>query len=143
MTQPPEDEAENEADREDLTFLDGTDIRRVRKDPDRVPMYFEFPLDKQLEVEPIHGEEVNVAVDINGGRDLLLSPFREDDEDRPPTVDPHVSFSRASGCQFVQPESYCDSIANILQAAVQGDGTPRISADAPSSFRPESGWRAR
>lgn len=89
---------------------------RAPYSPDRVPLYFEHPLDEQLLVEPIHGEEVNVAVDINRGRALALTHSRSPYEEPPPTVDPDFSLNVASGGRCTDPESYYDSIADILQA---------------------------
>jgi hypothetical protein len=92
-----------------------TDVRRLPPDRDRVPMYFEYPLDEQLHVD-IAGEEINVAVDINGGRALALTPFRSPYDEPPPTVDPDFCVTTASGGRLEDLEAYSDSIADLLQA---------------------------
>jgi hypothetical protein len=90
---------------------------------------------------------VNVAVDINRGRDLLLIPFRSP-RGAPPSVDPDFSLSTASWGRLEDPEGYYETIPDILRGhPVYARWNDRRSASGAStaglegSDRDEAGHR--
>jgi hypothetical protein len=70
--------------------------RRTPYSTDRVPMYFEHPIDQQANIEPVHINEVVVAAEITRGRALLVTSYGPIDVDSRQTVDPHFSVDSAS-----------------------------------------------